>query len=235
MLSYKSRHFTTFLVEGLLPMRRFTALMGALVVMVLVAACDSLPGLRVLRGEDDPQTIADAAVEAGGLVMADKSGGADPSVSAAADRIEAASGFIDIVEMRQNRDSGIFTVDMLFNPPTGEGQQGQIALLDALRRAFEVTWLGSMQASQGSEVIAVRLLFPQSVTTLESGPSYIGYVFAQGEIERASAQAYLQGERSLNTFFDLIADGTLVYEEPDDLVLYEGSPNHPLFMLPGPA
>lgn len=213
-------------------MRRFASIPLLVLALVMVAGCQSLPGLRVLTGEGDPQSIAETAVQAGDLVMADKSGGSDPGLSAAADRIEAASGAVDIIEIREDFESRLFQVSMLFNPPqTDNSTQGQIAQLDALRRAFELTWVGTMRESSNSDTLLVTLLAPQSVTTLDNGTSFIGIVIANAQIERSAAQAYLDGERSLNTFFDMIADGTLLYESASSVQLYEGSPNHPMFMI----
>lgn len=212
--------------------RRFQVAFWIL-LFVLAAGCSSLPGLRVLTGEGEPQTLAERAVEAGELVMADKTGRTDPAVIAAADRIEAASGNVDVVEIRKDEENRIFAVHMLFRPPqTDQSPQGQIAQLDALRRAFELTWQGTMRESVGTDILSVTLLAPQNIVTLDNGSSFIGIVVANSQIERSAAQSYLAGERSLTTFFDLIANGTLTYERPNSITLYEGTPNHPLFMLP---
>jgi hypothetical protein len=53
------------------------------------------------------------------------------------------------------------------------------------------------------------------------------------EIERGEAINYLTGTRDLNDFLDLIVEGKLQYENPQDGELYLGEPNHPLFMLDG--
>ena len=160
-------------------MRRFASFPFLVVALLVVAGCQSLPGLRVLTGQDNPQSIAETAVQAGDLVMADKSGGTDPGLSAAADRIEAASGAVDIIEIREDFENRVFTVGMLFNPPqTDNSTQGQIAQLDALRRAFELTWVGTMRESVNADILRVTLLAPQSVTTLDSGRSFIVIVFA---------------------------------------------------------
>lgn len=214
-------------------MRRVLSLNVLALLVILLAGCGSLPGLRVLTGQEGDEASVNRSVEALDLVMADKTGATDPALTAAADRIEAANASVDIIEIRQNLDDRLFSVNLLFRPPnTDNSLQGQAAQLDALRRAIELTWQGTMRASEGADLISVRLLNPQGIATLDNGLSFVGVVLADAQIERAAAANYLAGTRSLNTFFDLIAQGTLVYETPDELQLYEGQPNHPLFMLP---
>lgn len=214
-------------------MRRVVPSVVLLVFALFAAGCSDMAGLRVLTGEADP-TTSDRSVAALDLVMADKSGMTDPSIVAAADRIEAATnGTVDIIEIRSDFESRIFTVDMMFNPPPSDGSiQGQIAQLDALRRAIELTWQGTMLESEGTDLIRVILMAPQDIVTLDNGVSFIGIVVADAQIERTAAASYLAGTRSLSTFFDLIAQGTMSYEQPNQLMLYEGQPNHPMFMLP---
>lgn len=215
-------------------MRRVTQFGLIMAAGLLAVGCSSLPGLRVLTGQDTPDTTAEITVAALDLVMADKSGATDPAIIAAADRIEAAtSGTVDIVEIRSNFETRIFSVDMLFRPPRSDGSlEGQIAELEALRRAIELTWQGTMRESDGTDLIRVLMMQPADIVTLDNGTSFVGIVLADAQIERGAAAAYLSGTRSLNTFFDLIATGTLAFEQPNQLVLYEGQPNHPLFMLP---
>jgi hypothetical protein len=166
------------------------------------------------------------------LVMADKTGTSDPSLFAAADRIEAASGDVDIIEIRKDDENRLFNVAMLFRPPQGDGsQQAQLAQLDSLRRAVELTWQGTMLDSEGTDLLRVRLMEPASITTLDNGQSFVGIVSADTEIERSAAATYLAGTRSLATFFDLIAQGTMSYDRPQQTEIYAGQPNHPLFML----
>jgi hypothetical protein len=208
---------------------------GVLLIL-LFTGCSSLPGLRVLTGQDSDTSVADRTVQSLDLVMADKTGATDPALIAAADRIEAASSNIDIIEIRQDLEHRVFNINMLFNPPQVENTlEGQVAFYDALRRSIEVSWQGTMHESEGSDVLSVTLMAPQSITTLDNGDSFIGIVVASAEIERSSAASYLAGERSLTTFVDLIAQGTLSYSNPNDLILYEGQPNHPMFMLPASA
>lgn len=213
-------------------MRRPVVALCALLLLFIAAACDSLPGLRVLQGADDPQTIADAAVAAGDLVMADKTTGADPAIVAAADRIEAAaSGLVDVIEIREFPDTSTFAVNMLFNPPQVEGPTAQIAELEAVRRAFELAWLGGMPFSADAELLDVALMVPQDITTIDTGTAFVGFIIVEGAIERSAAAAYLDGDRSLETFFDLVVTGTLNYQQLTSPVIYDGSPNHPLTLI----
>ena len=70
--------------------------------LLVASGCSALPGLRVLSGQDSTDALADQVVELSDMVMADKSGTTDPSLLAAADRIEQASGNVDIIEIRQD-------------------------------------------------------------------------------------------------------------------------------------
>ncbi|MBZ0287307.1 MAG: hypothetical protein K8I30_06815, partial [Anaerolineae bacterium] len=67
------------------------------IALLMVSGCSALPGLRVLTGQDSPEALADQVTELTEMVMADKSGTTDPSLLAAADRIEQASGAVDII------------------------------------------------------------------------------------------------------------------------------------------
>ncbi len=215
-------------------MRRVYLFPFVLLSALLVVSCSSLPGLRVLTGEGSPEANADQTVQALDLVMADKFGRTDPAISAAADRIEAAAGNVDIIEIRKDDEARTFQVNLLFAPPRVDMQtlDGQIALLDSLRRTAELTWQGTMQASEGADILRILILGAQQISTLDNGASYIGIVQAQMEIDRAEAASYLAGARSLTQFNDLIVMGTLNYASPSEMTLYEGQPNHPMFMLP---
>jgi hypothetical protein len=209
--------------------------LGGLAIAALVSGCSALPGLAVLTGQEPSGEAAQIqTVQALDLVMADKTGSTDPSLTAAADRIEAASSDVDVIEIRSDLEQRIFNVSMLFRPPsTDNSMEGQIAFYDSLRRAIELTWQGTMRDSEGTDLIQVTLLVPQPITTLDNGESYVGAIVAETEIERGQAASYLAGSRSLTTFFDLIAQGTLNYVQLDSPTLYEGTPNHPMFMLSG--
>jgi hypothetical protein len=214
-------------------MSRGYVLRFAVLALLLVSGCSSLPGLRVLTGQEDEQSVADRTVESLDLVMADKTGSTDPALIAAADRIEAANGNVDIIEIRNDPDNRVFTITMLLNaPPPDNTMEGQIAYLDSLRRAFELSWQGTIRESEGADVLRITMLGVGRVTTLDNGPSYYGAVQADGEIERNAAVSYLAGERSLTAFYDLIVLGTLNLEAPNEFILYEGQPNHPMFALP---
>jgi hypothetical protein len=197
---------------------------------LLAAGCSALPGLRVLTGQD----AGDAAetgrvVELTGLVMADKSGSVDPSLVAAADRIEAAaSGAVDIIEIRQNATDDVFDIFMLYRGSGSSAQEQN----DALRRALELTWQGTMQASQGSDLVRVNMIQPSLVPTLDKGMSFAGRIAATFEISRENLIVYLaKRPTTLQSFVNLILDGTIVYAEPEQTTFYEGQPNHSVFML----
>lgn len=202
---------------------------------LLVAGCSSLPGLQVLTGQATPQdNSAPGTVQSLDLVMADKTGSTDPGLSAAADRIEAADNNINIIEVRKDAQSRVLTVNMLFNPPKSDTTtlQGQIDQLDALRMAMEVTWQGMMNVSVGTDQFDVRMLYPQTISTLDHGQSFIGQIVAEATIDRSAAATYLAGARNLNNFLNMVIDGTLNYQQPSSFELYQGTPNHPMFMLP---
>ncbi len=217
-------------------MRRVLPLTLALMAAFLIAGCSRMEGLRVLTGQAAGDQQADAAVQSLELVMADKTGASDPALTAAADRIEQASGTVDIIEIRKDDEARTFQVNLLWSPPNVDSntQEGQIAIADGIRRIMELTWQGTMTASRDTDILQVRLLVPNTINTLNNGASYVGLVVATAQIDRADAAEYLAGQRSLATFYDLIVTGTLDYVSPRDVVLYEGQPNHPMFMLPDP-
>ena len=205
--------------------------------VILVSGCSKLPGLRVLTGQDaqgNNLATTDQTVQALNLVMADKTGATDPGILAAADRIEAADSQINIIEVRKDTEARVFTVNMLLDLSGVDTstQDGQIQQLDMIRRAFELTWQGVLTASEGTDQIDIKLLGPGQISTLDHGNSFVGVLRAEGQIDRSAAAKYLSGERNLSNFFDLIVNGTLNYQIPSQLVLYEGTPNHPMFMLP---
>ncbi|MBZ0303043.1 MAG: hypothetical protein K8J31_25075 [Anaerolineae bacterium] len=202
--------------------------------LVFAAGCSVFPGLRVLTGEDAANSANAQIAQMSELVMADKSGSTDPSLMAAADRIEAASPFVDIIEIRKDEPTDTFIVNLLFQPPSDAGTQSQAGLLSlytAIQRAMELTWQGTLRESEGTSALQVNFIVPQDVPTLDSGTSYIGVITLNSQIERSDAIQYLAGPHNLNDFLDLIVNGTLSYESPQGGTLYEGKPNHPLFML----
>ncbi|NJO85190.1 MAG: hypothetical protein HC828_22235 [Blastochloris sp.] len=215
-------------------MRRGSHLITLFLIALVATGCSSLPGLQVLTGQDaEEQANISQAVEALDLVMADKSGATDPSLVAAADRIEAANTSLDIIEIRHNAESRIFEVYALFRPPNSDTStlEGQIQQLDALRRAVEVMWQGVMRESEGTDQIRLNLVAPGRVTTLDNGPSFIGAVTDVVQVDRGDAASYLAGSRSLQNFYDLVITGTVAFEANTAFVPYEGSPNHPMYML----
>jgi hypothetical protein len=202
------------------------------IALLMASGCSALPGLRVLTGQDSPEALAEQVTELTEMVMADKSGATDPSLLAAADRIEQASGAVDIIEIRQDSRDDLFTVYMLLQPPAQNTTQQEY--VDMLRRAIELTWQGTMQASEGSDVIQVIVLDPLLVPTLDKGLSFLGSVNISSEIARSDAIAYLAHRpNSINDFIDLIAQGTMTVNQPEQAgaEFYTGQPNHPVFML----
>ena len=207
---------------------------GFLAISLLFASgCSAFPGLRVLSGQisGGQDAAAENVVEITDLVMADKSGLTDPALGAAADRIEAANnGNVDIIEIRKDLKDDMFVVYMLIRPPTQTTTQTDY--VNGIRRAIELTWQGTMSQSQGSDILKVVILDPAQVSTLDKGNSFIGAVFLTSEISRTDAIAYLNHRpNSMTDFSDLIATGKLTVDQPTSFELYEGQPNHPVFML----
>ena len=203
---------------------------------ILVTGCSKLPGLRVLTGQDaqgNNVASTDQTVQALALVMADKTGATDPGLTSAANRIEAADEMIDIIEVRKDAETRVFTVHMLFNPPQSDTTtlQGQIDQINAIRRAFVGTWQCMMSECEGTDQLNIQLLQPGQISTLDHGRSFVAAVMAEATIDRSAAARYLAGSRNLNTFYDMVIDGTLAYQRATTFVPYQGTPNHPMFML----
>lgn len=205
---------------------------AAFLVMAVFASagCSVLPGLRVLAGQDTGETAENRLVESTELVMANKSGNGDPALNAAADRIEtAAGGSVDIVEINNDLNSRTFQIYALYLPDSGTTQAESV---NRQRRVFELIWRGIMDQSLGAETLNVSLLLPSQVETLDKGSSFVGFVVATATITRENALLYLSnGAPSLNNFVNLVTDGTLVYDQPASPELYQGVPNHPVFMI----
>jgi len=209
-------------------------LLRAFLLIALVGAgCSSLPGLRVLTGEDPAGGAqAEQLVASADLVMADKSGSGDPSLMAAADRIEAATGVIDVIEIRRDDTSNAFKVSVIIpRDLIPQDTNTYIQYLQMLQRVVELSWQGTLHESEGSGTLQVTVLTTGNITTLNAGESMVGLVLATTSIDREDALAYLASRpHSLNDFADLILGGTLSFEEPTQLTLYEGQPNHPMFL-----
>jgi hypothetical protein len=205
---------------------------AAFLVMAVFASagCSALPGLRVLAGQDTGETAENRLVETTELVMANKSGNGDPALNAAADRIEtAAGGSVDIVEIMNDLNSRTFQIYALYLPDAGQTQNASV---NRQRRVFELIWRGVMDQSIGAETLNVTLLLPGQVETLDKGSSFVGFIVATATIAREDALLYLSnGAPSLNNFVNLVTDGTLVYDQPASQPLYQGVPNHPVFMI----
>lgn len=205
---------------------------AAFLVLALVAGagCSALPGLRVLAGQDTGEAAENRLVETTELVMANKAGNTDPALNAAADRIEtAAGGSVDIVEIRNDLNARTFEVFALYLPDSGQTQAESV---NRQRRVFELIWRGVMQQSVGARAINVSLMLPSQVETLDKGSSFVGFIVATATIARDQALLYLDsGAPSLNNFVNLVTEGTLVYDQPASPELYQGIPNHPVFMI----
>ena len=205
---------------------------AAFLVMAVFAGsgCSALPGLRVLSGQDTGEAAENRLVETTELVMANKAGNGDPALNAAADRIEtAAAGSVDIIEIRNDLNTRTFQVYALYIPVSDGTSRSEV---NRERRIFELIWRGVMDQSIGAETINVSLVLPQQYSTLDNGKSFLGFIVSTGTIARDKALLYLeQGSPSLNNFVNLITDGTLAYDQPESAVLYDGTPNHPVFMI----
>jgi hypothetical protein len=230
MISYSPS--STVPSKGVTSMKLKHLYLAVSVIALFVAGCSSLPGLRVLTGEDSGQANAARVVEQMDLVMADKTGATEPSLIAAADRIEAAAGNIDVIEIRHDLENDTFVVNMLvLFPEVPQTLEGQVMLIDTERRAFELTWQAVLPESQGADKIRIALLNPISVSTLDSGASYVAQYIEAGEISREDALTYLSGERNVSNFYGLVVNGVLNFQAADQAMLYDGSPNHPMFMI----
>ena len=203
-----------------------------LVGLLLSAGCSALPGLRVLTGQDSPQALAEQVIEQTDLVMGDKSGSIDPSLGAAADRIEAANGrSVDIVQIGKNTDADSFDVALLWIPDGITAQSSNAEYIDAMRRMVELTWQGVLGESLGSDVIQIDILSPIAVDTLDNGRSFAAQVVARLQIPRSDVVAYLSHRpNSLQDFVNLVVDGKMQYQNPNQ-ELYSGQTNHAVWML----
>ena len=186
------------------------------VTALMIAGCDTFPGLRALSGDNSPQAQAETAVQTFDMVMADKSGNVDESLLTAADRLEAGAGNVDVVEIREDPAHDSFNVYMIANIDTSS----QTAQIESIRRTLELTWLATMRESERSGLLDVKFLAPLQVTTLDNGPSFV-----------LEAVKYLSHPHDLNAFVNLILNGQMLIDQPQ-AEQYTGEPNHPIFMLP---
>jgi hypothetical protein len=212
----------------MLILRRLLSLTPLL--LVFMAGCSVFPGVRVLLGQDDPAAVAAETVDQAELVMADKGGNSNPSLIAAADRIEAANNrAVDIIEIRNDEETATFEVAMLLEIPPGSSQTEQF---QAIRRAFELTWQGTLDESRGSDRIRILLLTPLTVPTLDGDISFAAQIIATSEIARAEAVAYLS-QRPLTDqdFSNLVTQIPSIFVQAEQQELYQGIPNHPSFLL----
>ena len=99
----------------------------------------------------------------------------------------------------------------------------------------KITWQGTLRESEGTGVIEVNFIAPMGVPTLDSGTSFVGFMMFNSSIDRSDAISYLSGPRNLNDFLDLIANGKLHLDSAQNGAIYDGHPNHPLFMLSAAA
>ncbi len=204
----------------------------SLIAAVAVSGCSVFPGLRVLTGEDSGSSQAERTVQNFELVMGDKSGNTDSSLLNAAYRIEAADNLVDIIEIREDAETHEFNVTLLFLAAPQNTPQGQRDWADALRQAVELTWRAVLPESENADLLRVTIVNPAQIDTLDNGPSFVGIINRSFEIDRADAVSYLQGQRSLQAFGDLLVEGKLRDLQPDALELYSGTPNHPMFVAP---
>lgn len=199
---------------------------------IAVSGCTVFPGLRVLTGETTASSQAERTVQNIDLAMGDKSGNTNSSLLNAAYRIEAADNLVDIIEIREDAETHIFDVTMLFLALPQNTPQGQRDWADALRQAVELTWRAVLPESENSDLLRITFVSPAEINTLDNGPSFVGIVDRSFEIDRLDAVNYLQGSRSLETFLDLLAEGKMRDMQPDALEFYTGTPNHPMFVAP---
>jgi hypothetical protein len=215
--------------------------LGLGVLVIFLAGCSSLPGLRVLTGEDTAETESVRVAENVDLVMADKSGDLDSSMIASADRVEAAAGNVDIVQIRQDPLEDTFFIYLILRTE-GDGGSDQLdqvlAYYDSIRRAVELTWQGTMNESRTSNFIEIQILQPFVIASLDEGPVYLAQKVAFATIERDDAIDYLSRPHNLDDFINLIVEGRMSWGPPPaNESLFYGTvafeaPNHPVYMFP---
>src|SRR5688572_21266521 len=107
--------------------------------MLWVAGCSNLPGLQVLTGDSDEaarNALTDVA-----LIMGDKTGATNAAWLLAADRIEAAVTYMDIIEVTEDPSSDAFIVYAILEPAgnsTSANLQDRVDFFTSLRQAIEL-------------------------------------------------------------------------------------------------
>jgi hypothetical protein len=211
--------------------RRITFFAAA--AALLISGCSAFPGLRVLTGQQDAATAPEIAPLE--LVMADKAGTTDPALLLIGDRIEAANRFVDVIEIMENSATSMFDITMIYFPPQpAQTQQGARESFDLLRRTNEIVWQAVLSQSIDVDVLRITLLLPNEVNTLDNGAGFVGIIGPRFQIERIEAVDYLRGQRTLQSFSEMLAEGRLLYTPLDRTTfeVYRGTPNHPMFFLP---
>jgi hypothetical protein len=218
-----------------------------LLLMLLIAGCSEMKGLQELTGENVDS--AGASGNPGGLVqefelvMADKSDNTDQSLLQAANRIEDASmegstiPLVDVIEIRQNTEADEIYVAMLYRDVIRAINtfEEEVAIQNRLRLVVESAWIALRLESEGFDNLRIVLLSPERITTFDNmGQSTTALVLLDIIISRDDAYAYLSGERSLDKYMGLFAEGKLVRQGiPGDTRTYMGHPNHPFISVPG--
>lgn len=211
-------------------------------LVVFLTGCSSLPGLRVLSGQDTAEAEQQRIAGTIDLVMADKTRSVNSSMIAAANRVEAAAGNVDIIQIRQDLLEDVFYVYMILRTegdPSSNVLREQLAFYDSLRRAIELTWQGTLKESERSDILRIEIIQPAIVSSLNEGPVYLGIKQLVVQIAREDAVAYLSRPHNLDDFVALITSGTMSWGPPDSTAssIYGvqpavEAPNHPTFMFP---
>jgi hypothetical protein len=209
---------------------RLSFYLALIAVSAFMTGCSVFPGLRVLTGEAEAAS-GNRAVSELDLVMADKTGATDPSLIAAADRIEAASLYGDVIEIRENPAENSFDVSLMLWVQPAQTQEEQLQQYDEIRKIQEYTWLALLPQSEDVGQIRITFIAPLFVNTIDNGESFLGRVVLRSVIDRADAADYLTRDRNLMTFSDMIVSGRMSMDSPQTATYYEGQPNHPLLPL----
>ncbi len=210
---------------------RFRVVLWAVIGLVFASGCSVFPGLKALSNQAGADAAAESVVQTTSLIMGDKTGLTDPALNAVADRIEAANNKnVDIIEIRKNLNTDVFSVYMLLRPESQNMTNADF--FNQERRAIELTWQATLDQSQGSNTLKVVLLGLRAFPTLDRGIGFLGVIDFTVEISRTDALVYLNHRpNTINDFLDLIAQGKMIATRPTDMEIYDGTPNHSIFML----